>query len=147
MALWEGYYWSWESSHYQRCEGDSAVWELQTGTWTLSTFSLVVSLFPSLLRSAFLPFSFCLFLLQLPTPVTLRLSSLFFSILCRWDFPLLGRQMSTGNAGLLFYFREVRGKRTLSVSFSRRIPRRLVWLVSWTNPGPCTVTGMWGCKI
>lgn len=140
MALWEGY-WSWDSSHDQRCQGGSSALGTrirdQNGINILS-YSLYL---PPVLLFPF-SFYFCFNCLP-PQPSGSPLCSSLFS--AGGPSPH-GRQMSTGNTGLIFYFREVRGKRTLSVSFTQRIPKRLVWLVSWTDPRPSTVTREWECK-
>lgn len=54
------------------------------------------------------------------------------------------RWMIRGNNGLIFYFREVRRERTLSVSFIWAVPERLVRLVSWTYSRLRTVAREWG---
>ena len=86
MDLWDGY-WSWDSLHDQRCQGDSAA--LGTGTRDsndVNILSYILSLsFPlscAPLSSLFLSISVLIAYLC----ITLSLSALFY-ILCRWAFP------------------------------------------------------------
>lgn len=144
MDLWDGY-WSWDSLHDQRCQGDSAA--LGTGTRDsndVNILSYILSLsFPlscAPLSSLFLSISVLIAYLY----ITLTLSSLFY-ILCRWAFPPWRAYVHRKHRANILFWRSKK-ERTLFVTFTWTIPKRLVWLVSWANQGPSTVTREWGYK-